>query len=106
MDQDATWYGVGLGQGDFVLDGDPAPPLQKGGGAAPTPNFRPMFIVAKRTDGSRRHLAWREAAVQATLCWMGTQPSSPKRGRSPFQLSASVRCGQTPDRLRCHLVWR
>ena len=23
---------VGLGPGDFVLDGDPAPPLQKGGG--------------------------------------------------------------------------
>jgi len=29
---------VGLGPGDFVLDGDPAPPF---------PNFRPMFIVAK-----------------------------------------------------------
>jgi len=27
VDQDATWYGgIGLGQGDFVLDGDPAPP--------------------------------------------------------------------------------
>ena len=24
---------VGLGQGEFVLDGDPAPPPQKGGGA-------------------------------------------------------------------------
>ena len=27
----------GLGPGDFVLDGDPAPPFQKGGRA---PNFR------------------------------------------------------------------
>ena len=35
---------VGLGAGDFVLDGDPAP-LPKGGGA------RPMFIAAKRLDG-------------------------------------------------------
>ena len=26
---------VGLGPGDFVLDGDPAPPPQKGGGAPP-----------------------------------------------------------------------
>ena len=34
---------LGLGQGDFVLDGDPAP--------TPPPNFRPMFIVAKRQDG-------------------------------------------------------
>ena len=32
---------VGLGPGDFVLDGDPAP----------LPNFRPMFIAAKRLDG-------------------------------------------------------
>ena len=34
---------VGLGPGHIVLDGDPAPPPQKGGGA---PNFRPMSIVA------------------------------------------------------------
>jgi len=39
---------LGLGPGDFVLDGDPAP--QKGVGEPP-PNFRPMFIVAKRLDG-------------------------------------------------------
>jgi len=42
---------VGLGPGDFVLDGDPAPPPQRG--AEPPTNFRPMFIVAKRLDGSR-----------------------------------------------------
>jgi len=49
MDQDATWYGgraVGLGQGDFVSHGDPAPPTQKGG---TVPNIRPMSIVAKRS---------------------------------------------------------
>ena len=34
MHQDASWYGVGLCPGDFVLDGDPAPR-----------NFRPMFII-------------------------------------------------------------
>ena len=39
---------AGLGLGDFVLDGEPAPPPQKGGEA---PNFRPMFIVSKRLDG-------------------------------------------------------
>ena len=30
MDQDATWYEVGLGPGAIVLDGDPAPPPRKG----------------------------------------------------------------------------
>ena len=104
---------LGLGPGDFVLDGDPAPPppkghrppicgpyllrpngcmdqdvtrygarfrprrlcvrwgsrcpLPKGGGRNP-PNFRPMFIVPKRLDESRWHLAWSWALVRATLC--------------------------------------
>jgi len=39
---------LGLRPGDFELDGDQAPPHQKG---AESPNFRPMFIVAKRLDG-------------------------------------------------------
>jgi len=65
MDQDATWYGaIGLGPGDFLLNGDPAAPPPKGGAA----NFRPMSIVAKQLDWSRRHLARRWALVQATLC--------------------------------------
>jgi len=40
--------------GDFVFDGNPAPLPKKG--AEPLHNFRPMSIVAKRLDGSRRHL--------------------------------------------------
>jgi len=43
---------VGLGQRCIVLDGDPAP--QKGGAAAP--NFRPMFILAKRSPIPAEHL--------------------------------------------------
>jgi len=35
MDQDATWYGGILGPDDIVLDGDPAAPPRKGGGAPP-----------------------------------------------------------------------
>jgi len=41
---------VGLGPGDFALDGEPAPLPKKG---ADPPNFQPMFIVVKRLDGSR-----------------------------------------------------
>jgi len=47
---------VGLGPGDFVLDGDPASPIKKG---AQPPNFRRMSIVAKGLDGSRCHLVGR-----------------------------------------------
>jgi len=39
---------LALGPGDFLLDGDAAPPPQKG---AEPPNSRPMFIVVKRLDG-------------------------------------------------------
>jgi len=42
---------LGLGPGDFMSNGDPVPPPQKGGGGEPLPNFRPMFIAAKRLDG-------------------------------------------------------
>jgi len=37
-----------LGPDDFVLDGDPVAPPEKG---AHPPKFRPMFIVTKRLDG-------------------------------------------------------
>ena len=46
---------VGLGPGNIVLYGDPAPLPKK----ATTPNFWPMSIVAKRLDGSICHLVWR-----------------------------------------------
>jgi len=53
---------VGLRTGEFVLDGDPAPAFPKRRRSPPgsgAPNFGPMFIVAKRLDGSRWHFAWR-----------------------------------------------
>jgi len=46
---------VGLIPGNFVLDGTLIPLPKKG---VEPPNFRPMFIVAKRLDGSRWYLAW------------------------------------------------
>ena len=47
---------LGIGPGDFVLDGEPAPLPKKG---AEPPNFRSMFIVAKLLGVSRCHLIWR-----------------------------------------------
>ena len=72
---------VGLGPDDIVLDEDPAPLPKKGGGAL-LPNFRPMSIVAKWLDGSRRHLARRWALVQATLL-DGDPAPYPKSGGAP-----------------------
>jgi len=57
---------VGLGPDDIVLDGDPAPLPQKG--AEPPPQFSAHIYLAQRLDGSRWHLAWRWAFVEATLC--------------------------------------
>jgi len=48
---------VGLGPVHIVLDGYAAPLPKRG--TAPLPNFRPIFIVAKRLDTSRCHLVWR-----------------------------------------------
>ena len=48
---------VGLGPGDFVLEGDPACLPKKGAEPLP-PNFQPMFIVAELLDGSIWYLAW------------------------------------------------
>ena len=47
---------VGLGPVHIVLDGDTAPLPKKGSRA---PNFRPIFIVAKRLDASICHMVWR-----------------------------------------------
>jgi len=46
---------VGLGTGHLVLGGDPATLPKRG----TVPNFRPMYVVAKRLDGLRCHLVRR-----------------------------------------------
>jgi len=48
---------VGLVPGHTVLDGDPAPPYPKR--VQPLSIFWPMFVVAKRLDGSKCHLVGR-----------------------------------------------
>jgi len=87
---------VGLIPGDFVLDGDPAPPIPK---RAELPNCRLMSVSAKQLHGSRWHLAWRWALVQGTRphCarWEHSSPPQ-KRGQSPPpQFLAHFYCGQT-----------
>jgi len=54
MDQDSTWYGCRPRPRRLCVTWGPRSPSPKGGGAPP--NFRPMFILAKRLDRSRWYL--------------------------------------------------
>jgi len=56
MHQDVTWYGGTPQPRGLCVRWGPSPLPKRG---QSPPNFRPMFIVAKRLDGSRWHLAWR-----------------------------------------------
>jgi len=74
-------------------------------GAQP-PNFRPISVVAKRLDGLRCHLVWRQDSAQATLCLMGIQ-LTPKKGTptippSFWPMSIVVR---RLDGSRCRLIF-
>ena len=71
---------VGLGPGDIVLGGDPAPP--KKGYSIPT--FRPMSIVAKRLHGSRCHIVRRYRPRPRPHCvsWEPSFPLPPRKGHS------------------------
>jgi len=56
MDQDGTWHEVRPWFSPHCARwGHSFPPPKKG---AEPPNFRPIFIVAKRLDASRCHLVW------------------------------------------------
>jgi len=82
MDQDATWYGCRPWPKRLCARWGPASPSPKRGRSAPPLNFRFMSIVAKQLDGSRWHLTWRWALVQAHCARWG--PSSlPQKGAQP-----------------------
>jgi len=74
---------VALGPGHNVLAGDSARTQQKVGRAPPPTNFRPISIVAKRLDASRRHLIWMYSLVRGHILLDVDPASPPKRGHSP-----------------------
>ena len=94
MHQDATWYGGRPQPRRLCVRLGPSFPSLKG---VQSPNFWPMFVVAKRLDGLRLHLVWRLASDQATPCSMGTHAATPSRTEcTPTTLfSAHVYCVQT-----------
>jgi len=67
---------VGLGPGNFVLDGDPAPPPQKRGGA-PTPNVRPILL---RPNGwMDQDGTWHGDRLQPRRLCVKWEPSPPPK---------------------------
>jgi len=68
------------------------------------PNFRSVFIVAKRLDGSRCHLVWRWVSAEATLCEMGIQLALKRGTASNFPPMPVVT--KRLDASRCHFVRR
>ena len=70
---------VGLGPGDFVLDGDPAPPPQKGDGA---PNFR--LVYCRQTAGWIKIVVRMDVGLSPGDFMLDGDPApSPERGQSP-----------------------
>jgi len=75
----------GLDPGDFVLDGDPAPPPQKGGGAR-SPIFGPCPLWPN--GWMHQYGTWHRGGPWSRLHCATLGPSSPpqKTGRSPFPI--------------------
>jgi len=109
---------LGLGPGDFVLDGDPASLFQKG--AEPRPQFSAHFYCGQTAgwinmalgmevglgpvhivlDGDTAHLPKKGTEPRRIfwprrLCVRWGPSPLPQKGRSPTQFSAYVCCGQT-----------
>ena len=56
----------------------------------PSPNFRPMSVVAKRLHGSRCHLVWTQVLSRVKWCQMGTQLPTQKGAYVAVKSSRSL----------------
>ena len=93
--------GVGLGPGDFVFDGDPAPCPRRG--RSHLPNFGPFLLSPN--GWLRQDATWYGGRLQPMrLCvrWGPSSPS-PQKGDKARQFSAHVYCGQTAVCIRIPL---
>jgi len=95
---------VGLGPGDFVLDGYPVP-LPKNW-AEPLSNFRPMSILAKRLHGSRWHLGWRWSRPHCARWGPSSCPPKKWCGAPSPTFRTIYIVAKRLDASRCHLVWK
>jgi len=88
---------VGLSPGDYVLDGDPAPPLPK---KEAKPGAHPQFsahVYCGQTAGwIKMSLGMEVGLGPVHIVLDGDTAPLPKRGQSP-QFSAHLYCGQTAE---------
>jgi len=96
---------LGLGPGDFVLDGDNAPPSQKG---AEPPKFS-AYVYCGQTAGWMKLVLGKDVYVGLSpgdFVLDGEPVPFAKKGRSPLTNFRPISI--VPKRLdasRCHLVW-
>jgi len=85
---------VGLGPGDFVLDGDPAPLPKRG--AEPLRRFS-AHVYCGQTAGRMKLVLGMEVGLSPADYVLDGNPGlpSPKGGRNTPKFSAHVYCGQT-----------
>jgi len=99
---------VDLGPSDIVLDGDLAPPPQKGGRAAESPKFL-AHVYCGQTVGWIKVPLGMEVGLSTGHIALDGDPAlpSPKRGAA-LHFLGHVYCGQTKrsNGSRCHLVRR
>jgi len=93
---------VGLGPGDFVLDGDPVPP--KKGGRAPK---LPAHVYCGQTATWIKMVLGTEVGLSPDFVLDGDRAPPPQKGAEPLPNFRPIsivakRLGAS----RCHLVWR
>ena len=93
----------GLGQGDFVLDGDHAPPPQKG---AEPPKFS-AHVYCNQTAVCMKLVHGMEVGLSPGNFVLDGDPDPfPKKGRSPLPNFWPISIvAKWLDASRCHLVW-
>jgi len=98
---------VGLGHGHTVLDGDPASPPQKGGGAEPPPQFSAHVHCGQTAGWIKTVLGTEVGLGPGHIVLDGDPAPPPKNGRSPRpQFRPISIVAKQLDTSRCRLVWR
>jgi len=94
----------GLGTGDFMLDGGPAPPPQKGGGVLKLS----AHVYCGQTAGWLKMVIGTDVGLSPRDFVLDGDPApSPKMRRRPLPNFRPISIvGNRLDASRCHLVWR